>query len=218
VRQRVATWVSRARRRTPSTTCSCNYCWGRCTASGRATGATRAVQLSAPSRESEGAHARQLALNTHSRKHTETPNTTKLHASLWEALGSAGAQAPCWGVGHRLALHRLPLPRQPHSLLALTLRNVGAGIYSGDAITVYNGLIDEYKSDFRGYLAKGSLLKEIGKEKDAQRMFLQARFLAPDAAKPLVEQVASRPSAEPTPQGLNKMKGVKTVVDVITAT
>ena len=95
---------------------------------------------------------------------------------------------------------------------------MGAGIYSGDAITVYNGLIDEYKSDFRGYLAKGSLLKEIGKEKDAQRMFLQARFLAPDAAKPLVEQVASRPSAEPTPQGLNKMKGVKTVVDVITAT
>jgi len=90
--------------------------------------------------------------------------------------------------------------------------------HSGDAITVYNGLIDEYKSDFRGYLAKGSLLKEIGKEKDAQRMFLQARFLAPDAAKPLVEQVASRPAAEPTPQGLNKMKGVKTVVDFITAT
>jgi len=33
-----------------------------------------------------------------------------------EALGSAGAQAPCWGAGHRQALHRLPLPRQPHSL------------------------------------------------------------------------------------------------------
>jgi hypothetical protein len=35
--------------------------------------------------------------------------------------------------------------------------------HSGDAITVYNGLIDEYKQDFRGFLAKGSLLKEIGK-------------------------------------------------------
>jgi len=35
---------------------------------------------------------------------------------LREALRSAGAQAPCWGAGHRLALHRLLLPRQPYLL------------------------------------------------------------------------------------------------------
>lgn len=87
--------------------------------------------------------------------------------------------------------------------------------HSGDAITVYNGLIDEYKQDFRGFLAKGSLLKEIGKEKDAQRMFLQARFLAPDAAKPLVEQVASRPASQPVAKGLNKFGAVKIVNDVL---
>ena len=34
--------------------------------------------------------------------------------SLRETLGSARAQAPCWGAGHRLAPHRLPLQRQPH--------------------------------------------------------------------------------------------------------
>lgn len=33
--------------------------------------------------------------------------------------------------------------------------------------------------------------------KDADRMFLQARYLAPEAAKVLVEQVASRPPANP---------------------
>jgi len=69
--------------------------------------------------------------------------------------------------------------------------------HSGDAVAVYNRLIENYKDDFRGYLAKGSILKEVGKTKDADRMFLQARYLAPEAAKVLVEQVASRPPANP---------------------
>jgi hypothetical protein len=55
----------------------------------------------------------------------------------------------------------------------------------------------------------------LPQEKDAQRMFLQARFLAPDAAKPLVEQVASRPASQPVAKGLNKFGAVKIVNDVL---
>jgi len=64
--------------------------------------------------------------------------------------------------------------------------------HTSDAVAVYNRMIQDYAGDFRGYLAKGSLLKQIGKTKDAERMFLQARYLAPDAARSLVDQVASR--------------------------
>lgn len=64
--------------------------------------------------------------------------------------------------------------------------------HTSDAVAVYNRMIQDYAGDFRGYLAKGSLLKQLGKTKDAERMFLQARYLAPEAARSLVDQVASR--------------------------
>ena len=50
---------------------------------------------------------------------------------LREALRSAGAQAPCWGAGLSLALHRLSLPRQPHLLLLS-----GGGCAVQDAMAV----------------------------------------------------------------------------------
>ncbi|KAK3288255.1 hypothetical protein CYMTET_4256 [Cymbomonas tetramitiformis] len=68
--------------------------------------------------------------------------------------------------------------------------------HASDAATVYDNLITEYQDDFRGYLAKGALLKELGKAKDADRLFLQARFLAPEEAIPLVDRVIGRPASE----------------------
>ncbi|EPS61065.1 hypothetical protein M569_13735, partial [Genlisea aurea] len=44
-----------------------------------------------------------------------------------------------------------------------------------DAISVYDHLISAYPDDFRGYLAKGILLKENGNRGDAERMFIQVR-------------------------------------------
>lgn len=41
----------------------------------------------------------------------------------------------------------------------------------------------------RAFLAKGLLLKGNGRAGDAQRMFLQARFLAPAGARAVVDQV-----------------------------
>lgn len=58
----------------------------------------------------------------------------------------------------------------------------------GDAVAVYDQLISAHPNDFRGYLAKGIILKENGKVGDAERMFIQARFFAPDKAKALVDQ------------------------------
>jgi len=56
--------------------------------------------------------------------HGNVPQThqhrSKLGASSGRRSGSAGAQAPCWGAGRSLALHRLSLPRQPHLLLCCT--------------------------------------------------------------------------------------------------
>ncbi|KAK6796119.1 hypothetical protein RDI58_009574 [Solanum bulbocastanum] len=57
-----------------------------------------------------------------------------------------------------------------------------------DAVSVYNQLISTYPDDFRGYLAKGIILKENGNVGDAERMFIQARFLAPENAKALVDK------------------------------
>lgn len=57
-----------------------------------------------------------------------------------------------------------------------------------DAISVYDQLISSYPSDFRGYLAKGIILKENGNVGDAERMFIQARFFAPEKAKAFVDR------------------------------
>ncbi|KAF8103129.1 hypothetical protein N665_0188s0083 [Sinapis alba] len=57
-----------------------------------------------------------------------------------------------------------------------------------DAIAVYDRLISEHPEDFRGYLAKGIILKENGSRGDAERMFIQARFFAPDKAKVFVDR------------------------------
>ncbi|KAK2378400.1 Tetratricopeptide repeat (TPR) superfamily protein [Trifolium repens] len=58
----------------------------------------------------------------------------------------------------------------------------------GDAIAVYDQLISTHPDDFRGYLAKGIILKENKNIGDAERMFIQARFFAPDKAKALVDR------------------------------
>lgn len=57
-----------------------------------------------------------------------------------------------------------------------------------DAIAVYDRLISEHPEDFRGYLAKGIILKENGSRGDAERMFIQARFFAPVKAKAFVDR------------------------------
>lgn len=57
-----------------------------------------------------------------------------------------------------------------------------------DAVAVYDKLIASHPNDFRGYLAKGIILKENGNVGDAERMFIQARFLAPEKAKALVDR------------------------------
>ncbi|BAT98665.1 hypothetical protein VIGAN_09233500 [Vigna angularis var. angularis] len=57
-----------------------------------------------------------------------------------------------------------------------------------DAVAVYDQLISTYPNDFRGYLAKGIILKENKNIGDAERMFIQARFFAPDKAKALVDR------------------------------
>ncbi|KAF5191914.1 Ethylene-responsive transcription factor-like protein [Thalictrum thalictroides] len=61
-----------------------------------------------------------------------------------------------------------------------------------DAVSVYDRLISLHPDDFRGYLAKGIILKENGKLGDAERMFIQARFFAPDKAKALVDRYSKK--------------------------
>ncbi|RDX93399.1 hypothetical protein CR513_24350, partial [Mucuna pruriens] len=57
-----------------------------------------------------------------------------------------------------------------------------------DAVAVYDQLISTHPNDFRGYLAKGIILKENKNIGDAERMFIQAKFFAPDKAKALVDR------------------------------
>ncbi|KAL8122777.1 hypothetical protein AgCh_010957 [Apium graveolens] len=57
-----------------------------------------------------------------------------------------------------------------------------------DAVSIYENLISSYPDDFRGYLAKGIILQENGNVGAAERMFIQARFFAPQNAKVLVDR------------------------------
>ncbi|XP_017253259.1 uncharacterized protein LOC108223480 isoform X2 [Daucus carota subsp. sativus] len=57
-----------------------------------------------------------------------------------------------------------------------------------DAVSVYDHLISSHPDDFQGYLAKGIILKENGNVGAAERMFIQARFFAPQNAKVIVDR------------------------------
>ncbi|XP_071902903.1 uncharacterized protein [Coffea arabica] len=57
-----------------------------------------------------------------------------------------------------------------------------------DAVAVYDQIISSHPDDFRGYLAKGIILKENGNAGGSERMFMQARFFAPEKAKALVDK------------------------------
>ena len=55
-----------------------------------------------------------------------------------------------------------------------------------DALAAYDTLIRAFPEDFRGYLAKGMFLRDRGRQSDAERMFLQAKFYAPDSMRAFV--------------------------------
>ncbi|KAK9792238.1 hypothetical protein WJX73_002585 [Symbiochloris irregularis] len=64
--------------------------------------------------------------------------------------------------------------------------------HTADALAVYDDLIKHYDQDYRAFLAKGLVLKSAGKVSDAQRSFLQARYLAPPEARRAVDDLAER--------------------------
>ncbi|XP_022980645.1 uncharacterized protein LOC111479948 isoform X2 [Cucurbita maxima] len=81
---------------------------------------------------------------------------------------------------------KLPIdPVQVELLLGKAYSDWG---HVSDAVSVYDQLITSHPNDFRGYLAKGIILKENGSAGDAERMFIQARFFAPENAKMLVNR------------------------------
>ena len=59
--------------------------------------------------------------------------------------------------------------------------------HSPDAIQLYEELCAQNPDDFRPFLGRGLLLKAEGRMADAQRMFVQARYLAPPSSKATVE-------------------------------
>lgn len=63
--------------------------------------------------------------------------------------------------------------------------------HDADAMAVYDGIVQKDPLEFRGYLAKGVLLRKEGRKGDAQRAFLQARYNAPPEALNLIEKVTS---------------------------
>jgi Flp pilus assembly protein TadD len=64
--------------------------------------------------------------------------------------------------------------------------------HSGDAVAQYDALAAAHPDDFRPPLAKGLLLRREGREGDAQRYLLQARYLAPAPSKAAVDALAEQ--------------------------
>jgi len=59
--------------------------------------------------------------------------------------------------------------------------------HTPDALVLYEDLCNAYPDDFRPFLGRGLLLKSEGRMADAQRMFVQARYLSPPSSKATVE-------------------------------
>lgn len=59
--------------------------------------------------------------------------------------------------------------------------------HTPDALLLYEELCNTYPDDFRPFLGRGLLLKSEGRMADAQRMFVQARYLSPPSSKATVE-------------------------------
>lgn len=59
--------------------------------------------------------------------------------------------------------------------------------HTPDALVLYEDLCNSYPDDFRPFLGRGLLLKSEGRMADAQRMFVQARYLSPPSSKATVE-------------------------------
>eukprot|EP00955_Chlamydomonas_euryale_P025585 270047-Chlamydomonas_euryale.AAC.3 len=90
---------------------------------------------------------------------------------------------------------REPVAPPPYDEATLDL--LLAKVYSGwrghdnDAFAVYDALIKREPTDFRGYLAKGLFLREQGRRADAERMFLQARYYAPESRQAFIKDLTS---------------------------
>jgi tetratricopeptide (TPR) repeat protein len=108
-----------------------------------------------------------------------------------------------------LLLHTAPCNQTPnrHNLAAAAAAAVAAGKayaawrgHDQDALAAYDTLIGAFPTDFRGYLAKGVFLKERGRQGDAERMFLQAKFYAPEEMQAFVaSRAGERALIEPLP-------------------
>ncbi|KAL6758335.1 hypothetical protein V8C86DRAFT_2599960, partial [Haematococcus lacustris] len=62
--------------------------------------------------------------------------------------------------------------------------------HESDALATYDAVIARFPEDFRGYLAKGVLLRDKGRRADADRMFIQARFWAPENRQRFVKEAS----------------------------
>ncbi|KAF5829078.1 hypothetical protein DUNSADRAFT_16611 [Dunaliella salina] len=82
-------------------------------------------------------------------------------------------------------------PLEPVSVELLLAKTYSAWRgHDTDALATYDDLIKRFPEDFRGYLAKGVFLRDKGRRADAERMFLQARFYAPENRQMFVKETA----------------------------
>lgn len=65
--------------------------------------------------------------------------------------------------------------------------------HEGDAAAAYDTIVKEHPEDYRGYLAKGVFLRDKGRRSDAERMFIQARFYAPDSKQGVIARMSQDP-------------------------
>ncbi len=62
----------------------------------------------------------------------------------------------------------------------------------GDALVLFEGIIKSNSKDWRGYLAKGGLLRDLGKSSEAEKAFFLAKAAARAGGGPEAEAVVDR--------------------------
>uniref|UniRef100_A0A7S0X244 Uncharacterized protein n=1 Tax=Chlamydomonas leiostraca TaxID=1034604 RepID=A0A7S0X244_9CHLO len=159
------------------------------------------LRTKAPSVSALGVAAVDAPAATSSSSAPEVLAAPELQASRSEA-GSAGSSssseaASTSGAGSDAQQPGQRAPGAPiRPLDPVSIELLLAKTYSGwrghdvDALATYDALIARFPEDFRGYLAKGVYLRDKGRRADAERMFLQARFFAPENRQRFVQQTA----------------------------
>eukprot|EP00798_Chlamydomonas_sp_ICE-L_P021866 gene21866-28898_t len=103
----------------------------------------------------------------------------------------ASPEQPSIGDGSTTSSKRVARPYDSVSLELLLAKTYnGWRGHDKEALSTYDSVVANHPEDFRGFLARGVYLKENGRRGESDKMFMQAKFYAPESRKAFVQRMS----------------------------